>query len=480
MPREKDLAKLDAKVEPAKIKDDPYVKQSNRLTNASYSLNATDQKIVLAITSQLKKDGDDFETTKINVTDIARLCGFDMKNAYRIVRAATINLMERVIRMRADDGKGEYLTHWVQSCRYYPADNGREACMVYRIDDSIRRDLLKLRRAYVSFKLADAMQFDSQYAMRLYPIFLEWKNIGKVTYTPDKFRNMLGIEKKKSYASFSNVRIRVIDPALAEINEKSDLSVRCEVKKGGRGNKVSEFTFRIKMKNPSIMPANVPTANDIEAEGVDPLDEALNALPAKAHDYFPRLVQVGLVSEHVAVDLLKAYGYDRCHSNLEAILPQKPEAKNFGGKVVKAIREDWAGTKHAQKIEEENERKRKEHDRRQAAAGIVGGETALQQRASEIQSVGDVVKDIMKPAMPPADAKAAAAWSEMIEAVELPALAKEKWLHSCVPVSVDNGILKIVVPNDFVRNWVCKKYLPTLTAVAANAGVDSIEVSTVS
>ena len=479
MPGEKDLAKLDAKVEPAKIKDDPYVKQSNRLTNASYSLNATDQKIVLAITSQLKKDGDDFETTKINVTDIARLCGFDMKNAYRIVRAATINLMERVIRMRADDGKGEYLTHWVQSCRYYPADNGREACMVYRIDDSIRRDLLKLRRAYVSFKLADAMQFDSQYAMRLYPIFLEWKNVGKVTYTPDKFRNMLGIDKKKSYASFSNVRIRVIDPALAEINEKSDLSVKCEVKKGGRGNKVSEFTFRIKTKNPSIMPANVPTANDLEAEAVDLIDAAVKALPKKEHDYFPRMVKIGCVSERVAVDLLKTYGYDRCHSNLENILKQKAKSDNFGGKVVQAIRGDWAGTKHAQKIEEENERKRKEHDRRQAAAGIVGGETVLQQRASEIQSVGDVVKDIMKPAMPPADAKAAAAWSAIIEAVKLSESAKERWINPVIPVSIDGGVLKLVAPNEFICNWVRNKYLQAFKT-AANANIDSITITTVS
>lgn len=354
------------------IRQDACVKQSNRLGNASYFLTRVEQKIVYAIVSQLAKESDDVVVTKINVADLARLCRFERSDAYKQIKKATVTLMQRVIHIKRRDGKGEYLTHWVQVCQYFDPTDEREACVVYHIDRAIKDDLLKLHKAYVSCKLDDLFAFRSQYAMRLYPIFLEWENVGKLTYTPDKFKHLFELDQKKGYAVFGNLKARVIEPALEQINEKSDLHVTYSTRKGGRGNKVQEIIFRIKRKNPSVMMD--PPVADLDVPAID-VDAALDAEDEMAST----LAGYG-VDKQKAEKLVRVYGAERCGENVKYVLETKKGVNNLAGMIVRAIEGDWTGqikeSKDIERREKERQRK-KERERTDAALnGIIGKKQA--------------------------------------------------------------------------------------------------------
>lgn len=353
------------------VKHDAFVKQSNRLGNASYYLTRVEQKIVYAIISQLAKEADDVVVTKINVSDLARLCRFERSDAYKQIRKATVTLMQRVIHIKRKDG-GEYLTHWVQVCQYFEPTDEREACVVYHVDRGIKDDLLKLHKAYISCKLDDLYAFRSQYAMRLYMIFLEWENKGRVSYTVDKFKHLFELDRKKGYAIFGNLKARVIEPAIEQINENSDLHVTYNIKKGGRGNKVQEITFIIKRKNPSMM-TDAPIA-DLDIPAVD-VDAALDA----EDEMLSTLIRYG-VDKREASKLVRVCGVEQCSANAKYVLETKKGVENLPGMIVRAIEGNWVGqikeSKDIERREKERQRK-KERERTDAALnGIIGKKQA--------------------------------------------------------------------------------------------------------
>ena len=361
-------------LKPIKVNFDAALKESNRLVNACYFLTLTEQKIMLAVISQLSKDADNLEISKINVRDLAKLCNFEQNVAYKQVRKATLTLMKRVLRLRDKNGD-EYATHWVQSCRFIKGRSGQDSCVVYHIDGSIRDDLLKLHEAYVCVKLADAFKLSSQYAIRLYLIGLEWLNVGCYNTTPERLRKTFGLDGKKSYATYWNLYNRVIEPAIEQINERTDIKITYMTKVGGvRGRTVTDIRFGFERKNPAPI-LTEPSDDDIQI-GVSSEVSTLDGLNAKDRAMAKRLNEVGnVVPMKTAADLVRKFGYDRCHDNFE---PKQKEfamkGKPLNGGLVRWLIENDVLRQDAQEKKEFEEREQKKKDEKKAVMedGVLG------------------------------------------------------------------------------------------------------------
>lgn len=111
----------------------------------------------------------------------------------------------------------------------------RDGLLEYEIPARLRRII---RNSTVFARLQREVMFalSSKYALTLYEMVqkrgnLRWRSSEK--FSVDAFRGVLGVPKGK-LGSWSNLKLRAIDPAVAEVNALSDFMVEIEPIKTGR------------------------------------------------------------------------------------------------------------------------------------------------------------------------------------------------------------------------------------------------------
>ena len=114
------------------------------------------------------------------------------------------------------------------------------------LDDDIFEYVQSLDRNFTGLKLESLYSFKSFYAMRIYELIKQWSNTKKeIIFEPVTLKELLGVDKIPSYKNYTNFRKKVIEKAIDEINEKSELDIEViHDKKGGKS--VKEIKFIIK------------------------------------------------------------------------------------------------------------------------------------------------------------------------------------------------------------------------------------------
>lgn len=100
---------------------------------------------------------------------------------------------------------------------------------------------------YIRYRLRYTKDMKSQYSIKLYGMLRDWLHNGSYTVPIERLREELGATEK-SYCAFKPFRVRVLDPAVSEINAISDLKV--SYTKITKGRKITDVSFKIKLKPP--------------------------------------------------------------------------------------------------------------------------------------------------------------------------------------------------------------------------------------
>ena len=108
--------------------------------------------------------------------------------------------------------------------------------------------LFDLKDNFTSYGLAAALRLTSKYAKRIYPLCSQWKDLGETKkYDLQDLKEMLGLiddkgnEKLKEFTDF---RKNVLDTAVKQINEHTELHVSYKLEKSGRAYKNIIFTVK--------------------------------------------------------------------------------------------------------------------------------------------------------------------------------------------------------------------------------------------
>jgi len=107
----------------------------------------------------------------------------------------------------------------------------------------IREALIK-NDYYTTLDLMTLKLLEGKYAIILYELAMRYKEIKIPELSIEEFKEITGITETKSYVKFSKIKIKVIEPAIKEINQKTDIQMNYETIKTGR--KVSSIKFSIK------------------------------------------------------------------------------------------------------------------------------------------------------------------------------------------------------------------------------------------
>lgn len=226
---------------------DQQVVKSNHIIEASYRLSVAEQRVILSAISQVRRDQPVTDAVLYSVTaaEIAHICGTDQKTAYRDLQSAAERLQTRRVTLHLEpDGftirsKRKRVTVWVQTVDYI-AHEGR---IEMRFGKDILPYLTGLQREFTRYALSDVAKMTSAYGIRLYELLAQWPDGNREVSLAD-LRTWLQLQDR--YPSIKDLKRRVLDPAVAQINEHSPLILTWSQRKTGR--KVTHLIFDYALK----------------------------------------------------------------------------------------------------------------------------------------------------------------------------------------------------------------------------------------
>ena len=327
------------------------VRKSNELIEARYKLSVAEQRLILLLASEISPDDEDFQDYEIRVADFAKMFGLESdKSLYEKVEQAAESLVGQKLRLR--DNKIIEVTTWLSYIKYEEGGG----VVKLRFDKSLKPYFLQLKSHFTQYNFGYVMSFKSQYSIRLYELLqmdsYKARN-GQFEKTIEivELRLLFGIAKG-DYPFFANLKKRVIDSAVMELSQKTNLDI-LDTRYGKTGRKVTNITFVV-----SVRSENETKEKQAKASLKDkqPTKEE-----SERHSVIESLVSLGF-SEETAKACRTKHGVKKIDRNIAYTLAKKEEGvvKSIPAYLSKAIEGDWGG---AWEIEQIREKERKEKTR---------------------------------------------------------------------------------------------------------------------
>lgn len=225
------------------------VVKDNALINASYNLELIEQRLILLAIIEARATGKGISpNNSLTITASSYMNNYhtNRNTAYQALKDACNNLFERQFSFVETNSKGDIevvRSRWVSEVRYID----KEASVRLIFSPAVVPMITMLEKHFTSYQLEQVAELTSKYAVRLYEIIIAWRSQGKTSQlTVEQLRERLGVEPSE-YVKMELFKRKVLDFSIAQINEKTDITISYEQHKQGR--KIVAFTFKIKQKN---------------------------------------------------------------------------------------------------------------------------------------------------------------------------------------------------------------------------------------
>ncbi len=225
------------------------VVKDNALINASYNLDTTEQRLILLAIVQareLSKHVDANSTLEVHAHHYMKQFNVDKHAAYEGLKNAASNLFERKFSYKGihEGTQQEKIvkSRWVSKIAYVDSVGIVELTFAPDVIPLITQ----LEKSFTAYELKQISSLTSKYAIRLYELLIQWRSVGKTPlFELDDFRFKLGLAEG-DYTKMANFKVRVLDAALNQINELTDIIASYEQHKNGRVISGFSFTFTTK------------------------------------------------------------------------------------------------------------------------------------------------------------------------------------------------------------------------------------------
>ena len=226
------------------------VVKSNRLVEASYRLTLVEQQIVLFAICRAREEQKglfaDVPLT-LRADEFAQQFGIGSDNVYRQLKDAMDTLFNRHVVIHdthPESGKPRVTkTRWISQASYIDGAGIVQFIFAPGVIPFVTR--LGGEDGFTSYRLEKIGKMTSAHAVRMYEMLVQYISIGKREVALDWLRDVLQIGNDE-YPRIVNFKLRVVDVAVAQINEHSDIVVSYEQRKTGRTVTHLMFTVREK------------------------------------------------------------------------------------------------------------------------------------------------------------------------------------------------------------------------------------------
>lgn len=224
------------------------VTKDNSLIGASYSLGLVEQRLIFLAIIEAREQKTLIEAgglLRIYAQSYAKQFDVEKNTSYEAMKRAVEGLYEAGFaysKLDERSGKiGRYKSRWVDKIGYID-DLG---CVELVFASDVIPLITRLEARYTEYELKQVVGLQSEYAIRLYELIIQWRSVGKTNpISLKELREKLGLVDE--YKRIEAFKRRVLDLAVKQINEHTDITVEYEQHKNGRV--ITGFTFRFKVK----------------------------------------------------------------------------------------------------------------------------------------------------------------------------------------------------------------------------------------
>jgi plasmid replication initiation protein len=215
------------------------IRQHNSITTARYDMSALEMDIIFALLSRLDPNDKPGTLYRLRVQELEKLTGREWN--YHRLGPAVDSLVGRSYHI--EDGDSWLKVTMLASAEYLKG----QGIIELEVSEKLRPYLIDLKNNFTSFRLQSVLSLTSKYAKRIYELASQWKDIGETkTYSLDEFKYMLALKdptkkEPEQYMQISNLKKFVLDIAVEQISEHTDLRVSYELLKEGRSYQKVRF-----------------------------------------------------------------------------------------------------------------------------------------------------------------------------------------------------------------------------------------------
>lgn len=180
----------------------------------------------------------------ININQFLKDIGANSKNYKHLI--TSIEALQTILFKWKENG----LEHRSTIINYSIHDPKSGKVQVQIHEKMVKHILEVKQKDNFSFLKSNIFRLQNAQSIRLYPFFKSWLNHGRYITDLERFKNDFGYNSS-GYVKYSNFEIKVLKPAIEEINDKTDLLVNYEVtgdNLDGKRPRVKGLIFVIKAK----------------------------------------------------------------------------------------------------------------------------------------------------------------------------------------------------------------------------------------
>jgi len=249
------------------------IRQHNALTNARYDYTELQLDLLFFIVSRLRKD-QKTSLYELPIKELALLTGKQYHLPY--LRQATEGMGSRMFEVETPERVKQL---WMFQRVEYLKGQG---IIEIKLTEDILPYLFDLKDNFTSYTLAAALRLNSKYAKRIYQLCSQWKDLGETKkYDLQDFKKMLSLLDEKGNEKMERISVlreKVLDIAVKQINEHTELHISYKLEKRVRTYKNIVFTVKSQALAETIPFDLVATAQDVPGVQQSHFDNAARIL----------------------------------------------------------------------------------------------------------------------------------------------------------------------------------------------------------
>ena len=230
--------------------------KDNALINASYNLDLVEQRLILLAIIEARENGQGInanEPLTIHAESYIHQFGVHRNTAYQALKDACDDLFARQFSYQFKNERGniEHVkSRWVSEVRYVDAD----AVVKLIFAPAVVPLITRLEERFTKYDIDQISGLSSAYSVRLYELLIQWRSSGKTPVIDlTDFRKRIGVLDTE-YKRMAQLKERVLNLAIQQINEHTDIIVDYKQHKAGRVIIGFSFTFTQKKHPIDVTP----------------------------------------------------------------------------------------------------------------------------------------------------------------------------------------------------------------------------------
>lgn len=289
-----------------KDKNCDLIVQHNELIEARQFFTLQEKRIIYWLSAQVDIQDEDFKEHHLGIREFCELVDIKHDGMYNRLANVTKGLMKKVIEIRTIKDSKEILeqVHLLSYARY---EEGFGA-VALSFHPHMKRFLLNLKDNFTKTSLSIALKFSSIYSLRFYELMKRELFLSMSILKLSELKLLLGIQDGK-YTNYKDFRRRILEPAINEVNKKSDMQIDWFEIKDGKKVEFIKFSIKEELQDKK-----------------------------KCSSLFKK---DGIINQHILDVLRKEFSEDIVQQGVEVLRLYKGEIKNPVLFLKKAIKEGW-------------------------------------------------------------------------------------------------------------------------------------------